>query len=53
MGTVSMKLNKENSSKKHFKNVAELLSAFDDGEIISGADGLTAGRLRELVAALK
>ncbi|MCX6279475.1 MAG: hypothetical protein NT004_15465 [Bacteroidetes bacterium] len=51
MGTVAMRLDKQQTGKKHFKNVLELLSPFQESDIVPEADGLTAGRLREMVSA--
>ncbi|MEI6433378.1 MAG: CheR family methyltransferase [Bacteroidota bacterium] len=52
MGTVAMRLDKQQTGKKHFKNVMELLSPFRDSDIVPEADGLTAGRLREMVSVI-
>ena len=49
MGTVAIKLDKLQTGKKHFKNVLELLEPFQETDIVPEADGLTAGRLREMV----
>lgn len=49
MGMIAVKFGKGQSGKKHFKNVMEILEPFQDSEVIPEADGLTAGRLREMV----
>jgi chemotaxis protein methyltransferase CheR len=49
MGTIAVKLGKKQSGKKHFKNVLELLEPFQDFDIVPDADGLTAGRFRQMV----
>lgn len=48
-GRILKKLNNRKSAARHLNNALELLSAFQPDHLISDADGLTAGRLRQMV----
>ncbi|MCK9203562.1 MAG: hypothetical protein M0P58_03875 [Bacteroidales bacterium] len=52
MGNISMQLDKKQVALKHFRNVLELLGQYKEDEIIPGSDGLTAGRIRDIVTSL-
>ncbi len=49
IGRILKKLNNQKSAVRHLNNALELLSAFEPDHMISAADGLTAGRLKQLV----
>ena len=49
MGTVGHRTGKKSVAVKHFWNVRELLSAFPDNKVVPGSDGLTVGRIMEIV----
>jgi chemotaxis protein methyltransferase CheR len=51
LGNLLMRRGDRRAGKKCFKNVLSLLSKFRQEEILPEADGLTAGRLREIVQA--
>jgi chemotaxis protein methyltransferase CheR len=53
MGRIAAMLGKEIKSKKHYRNVKELLSAYENEEILPGSEGMTAGRLKEIVNSMK
>lgn len=48
-GRILKKLNNLKSAVRHLNNALELLSEFEPDHMISAADGLTAGRLKQLV----
>jgi chemotaxis protein methyltransferase CheR len=43
---------RKRAAVKHFMNVNELLSGFSDDEVVPGSEGLTAGRMKELIGIL-
>lgn len=49
MGNITNRLGKKHLSAKHFQNVKELLSPLYVNEVVPGSDGLTAGRIRDIV----
>jgi chemotaxis protein methyltransferase CheR len=49
MGSLYRQLGKAKASKKNYDNVIMLLDRYNQDEVIPEGDGLTAGRLRELV----
>lgn len=49
IGRILKKLNNRKSAARHLNNALELLSAFQSDQMISDADGLTAGRLKQMV----
>ncbi len=53
MGRIAAMLGKETKSKRHYRNVKELLAVYKDEEIIPGSEGMTAGRLKEIVNSMK
>ncbi len=52
MGSIATRENKSKIAAKHFQNVIELLSSFHENDIVPGSEGLTAGRIKEIVASL-
>jgi hypothetical protein len=36
-------------SQKHFRNALDLAAAFHPGKILPEADGMTAGRIKEII----
>ena len=49
LGSLALRQGKWIESKKHFENALSLLSAYRAEEILPESDGLTAGRLREII----
>ncbi len=47
-GNIAKRKGDHRIAQKHFKNVKDLLSTFNDEDIVPGSEGLTAGRLKEL-----
>ena len=52
LGVVYQREGDNESAKRSFKNVLRLLEALDDDEQLEEAEGLSAGRLREIVTSL-
>ena len=53
MGSILARLGKESKARKHFKNVYELLSAYKDDAVIPESEGMTAGRMKEIVHSMQ
>jgi chemotaxis protein methyltransferase CheR len=51
LGTLAQRLGKKDSARKNFKNALTILSSYDPDDILPEADGLTAGRLKEIIRA--
>jgi len=51
LGNLTMKSGNDNTSQKHFKNALNILSKLDPEEILPESDGMTAGRLTEIIIA--
>ncbi len=49
MGRVAVKLGKPDLSKRHFINALDLLDQYQEEEPVPQADGLNAGRMREMI----
>lgn len=49
LGGLFAKQGKNKQSKKQFENLSETLEAYDDHSIINGLEGMTAGRMRDLI----
>ena len=49
MGNIAKKMNQQRVASKHFQNVRELLDNFEEEELVPGADGITAGRLKKML----
>jgi chemotaxis protein methyltransferase CheR len=49
MGNVLKRLGKLPLAARHFRNVAVLMEALPDDEVVPGSDGLTAGRIRQMI----
>ena len=49
MGTIANRLGRKRVAAKHFNNVKDLLSTFHEDEVVPGSEGLTAGRMKELI----
>jgi chemotaxis protein methyltransferase CheR len=53
LGNISMNAKRKNESKKHFSNALKSLDKLKPDEIIAESEGLTAGRLVEIINSLK
>ncbi len=53
MGSILARLGKESKARKHFKNVYELLSSYKDDAVIPESEGMTAGRMKEIVHSMQ
>jgi chemotaxis protein methyltransferase CheR len=51
LASLSLRSGKAAEARKHFGNVAEILSGYKPDEIIPESEGITAGRLAEIVGA--
>jgi chemotaxis protein methyltransferase CheR len=51
LGKLAFRQGNASSARKSFRNALALLSGYDSGDILPEADGLTAGRLTEVVRA--
>lgn len=51
MGNLMLRTGRNKAARKHFENALVLLAKFNQDEILSDTDGLTAGRLREIIYA--
>jgi len=49
LGNLSLNEGRQNVARKHFANTLDLLGGMEAGEILPESDGLTAGRLKEIV----
>jgi chemotaxis protein methyltransferase CheR len=49
LGNLSMRLGKHTESKKHLRNTMELLSRHKTDETLPESEGITAGRLTEML----
>ena len=49
LGRIIRRKGNNKVSSRHFQNVRELLSAFKNDDVVPGSDGLTAGRIKEIV----
>jgi chemotaxis protein methyltransferase CheR len=52
LGTLALRLGRLKESSKHVENALALLSAYRQDDILPEADGITAGRLREILASM-
>ena len=52
LGNLSLRQRKFKESKKYFKNALMLLSGYDKEEILPESDGITAGRLSEIIGSM-
>ena len=50
LGNLAVRGRRPADAARHFKNAAALLAAYEVAEILPDSDGLTAGRLKEIVA---
>ena len=53
MGNISLRQGKLKQSDRHFKNALILLGSCDPGDILPYSDGMTAGRLKEVISSMK
>ncbi len=53
MGNLCTKSGKNNAGTKHYKNTLNILAKLDPEEILPESDGLTAGRLTEIINSMK
>ena len=51
LGSLALRQGRQMESNKHFENALSLLSARRPEEILPESEGLTAGRLREIIMA--
>jgi len=49
LGNLTLGSGKPDKARKHFENTAELLNGFAPEEILPNSEGMTAGRLREII----
>lgn len=49
MANTLKKMNKKQTAKKYFENTLALIDSIDDDEIVPELDGVTAGRLRQMI----
>lgn len=52
LGNLTMKSGENDTSQKHFKNALNVLSKLDPAEILPESDGMTAGRLTEIISVI-
>jgi chemotaxis protein methyltransferase CheR len=52
IGSIMNRHGKKRTAVKHFQNAKELLEKYQENEVVPGSDGLTAGRIREIVETL-
>ncbi len=52
LGDLALKKNKKQISKKHYETVIELLEEYNDNEIVTDSEGLTARSLKALATSL-
>ena len=52
LGSIMSRQGKKRTAVKHFQNVNELLEKYQENEVVPGSDGLTAGRIREIVGTM-
>jgi chemotaxis protein methyltransferase CheR len=52
LGTLALRQGRLNESGKHVENALAILSAYRQDDILPEADGITAGRLREILASM-
>lgn len=52
LGNLTRQEGKSKESERHLRNALTLLEGHDQGEVLSETDGLTAGRLAEIITAL-
>ena len=49
MGHIVNRRGNKRIAARHFQNVKELLAPFKENDVLSGSDGMTAGRLKSIV----
>jgi chemotaxis protein methyltransferase CheR len=52
LGTLELRQGKCKAAAKHFETVLALLSSYRPDEVLPESDGMTAGRLREIIASM-
>ncbi len=52
LGNLARGQGKVNESERHFRNVLRLLQRYDQAEVLPESDGVTAGRLSEIVSCM-
>ena len=52
MGNIVQKMGNNNAGQKHYKNTLNILSKLNPEEILPESDGMTAGRLKEIISAI-
>ncbi len=53
LGNLTMKSGENTTSLKHFKNALNILAKLNPEEILPESDGMTAGRLTEIISSIK
>lgn len=53
LGNLTMKSGENTTSLKHFRNTLNILAKLNPEEILPESDGMTAGRLAEIISAIK
>ena len=51
LGNIAMHENRLQNARKHFDNALSSLQPYSDEQLLPGSEGLTAGRLREIITA--
>lgn len=52
LANLARSLNRSEKSRKHFQNVLRLLEQYQDEQVLPEAEGMTAGRLKEIVRSM-
>jgi chemotaxis protein methyltransferase CheR len=53
LGNLARGAGRADESQRHFRNVLDLLGPMDDESLVDHCEGMTAGRLKELVGAVQ
>jgi chemotaxis protein methyltransferase CheR len=53
LANLSLRSGKVTDARKHFSNVTEILSAYQPDDILPESDGITAGRLAEIIGTFR
>jgi chemotaxis protein methyltransferase CheR len=52
LGNLALKKGKSKESQKYYRAVSEILSEYDDDEVVPAAEGMTAGKLMNIIQAM-
>jgi chemotaxis protein methyltransferase CheR len=53
LGNITIQQGNLKKSNKHYENALSILQSYQQGDVLSESDGLTAGRLSEIIAGMK